>query len=265
MKLIKSSLSMFLIFFLLFNYNYAGALDLDKGKNIRIVFIGNSITYGVGLKDPQTEAPPAITCTYLQKKRSINEVKFSNQGENGATSVDFLPSTAKYFNKVVAAAKQLMDKENCQLIFSIKLGTNDSAMEGAKGAPVSPSSYKSNLETIINELLKIYPNAKIVLQYPIWYSPNTYNRFKYLQDGLDRLESYFPQIDALVSDYNAANPGHVFVGDKKAFKYFKRNYLKLLRPEKGQQGYYYLHPNDKGAEVLGGFWAKAIYKSINRD
>ena len=78
----------------------------------------------------------------------------------------------------------------------------------------------------------------------------------YLQEGLNRLQTYFPQIDALVAGYAITHKGHVFVGDKHAFSYFKKNYLTELIPEKGQQGTFYLHPNRKGAVIIRCFWVK---------
>ncbi len=32
--------------------------------------------------------------------------------------------------------------------------------------------------------------------------------------------------------------------------------------EQGQRGIFYLHPNSKGAEVLGEFWGKAIRRCL---
>ncbi len=46
---------------------------------------------------------------------------------SGFTTVDFLP-TAKAFNKVEEAAHAFTDRQ-ALLIFSVKLGTNDSAIE----------------------------------------------------------------------------------------------------------------------------------------
>ena len=83
-----------------------------------------------------------------------------------------------------------------------------------------------------------------------------------MQEGLDRLQTYFPEIDKLVKQYGKTNKGHVFVGDKKAFDYFKANYLTDLGAEVGGDGTFYLHPNEKGAVALGDFWGEAIGKII---
>jgi len=140
------------------------------------------------------------------------------------------------------------------------LGTNDSAIKGPNGAPVAPDAYYDNLKIITDRLIKDYPNCKIIIQQPIWYSPNTYNGAQYLQEGLDRLQSYFPQIKKLVK----TNKHQIFLGDTKAFGYFKNNYQAGLQAENGHQGIFYLHPNQAGAGALGVFWAKAIYKIIHK-
>lgn len=229
--------------------------------NLNIVFIGNSITYGARLVNPATEAPPVAAVAYLAQQPGIGEVSWSNQGKSGATTVDFLPSSQKLFGKVKTAAQKFADKAGL-LIFSITLGTNDSAITGPNGAPVSPETYRQNLKMIADSLLSEFPGCIIVFQQPIWYSPNTYNHSKYLQEGLSRLQTYFPQINQLVAAYAATNPKRVYAGDKKGFKYFKKHYLTDLQPEDGQAGIFYLHPGKKGAIALGQLWGRSIYKVI---
>jgi len=236
-------------------------LSAQAPKNLNIVFIGNSITHGANLADPEHDAPPVIATAYLQHQANIGAVAFSNQGYSGYTTIDFLPSTGTTFKKVKAAANNFTNKQ-ALLIFSIKLGTNDSAIEGPNGSPVSPDHYKQNLKTIADSLLTEFPGCIIIFQHPIWYSPNTYNGAKYLREGLDRLQRYIPQLDQLVTNYVSTHPKRVFVGDTDAFDYFKQNYLTDLTPENGHQGTFYLHPNKKGAAILGGFWGKAIYKVV---
>lgn len=233
-----------------------------KPQKLSIVFIGNSITAGAGLPNRQTEAPPVLATSYLNRQAEIDTVAFSNQGVGGYTTVDFLPATNKSFPKVVQAADGFRNNPGAQLLFSIVLGTNDSAMQGPNGAPVSPDSYRANLKTIADRLLADYPGCKLVIHHPIWYSPTTYNRSKYLQEGLDRLQSYFPQIDALVAEYESTHPGQVRIGDTQGFNYFKTHYLTDFQHETGQQGTFFLHPNQKGSATLGIFWGEAIRKAL---
>lgn len=235
----------------------------QKKRDLNIVFIGNSITQGVQLANA-VEAPPANAVAYLLKQKGIGAVNFSNQGHSGYTTLDFLPSATRTFGKIEEAANAFSNKE-ALLIFAIKLGTNDSAIQGPHGAPVAADRYIENVKTIVDKLLADFPKAIVVLQHPIWYSPNTYNGSKYLQEGLSRLESYVPKIDSLVVSYESTHPSHVFVGDKKAFNYFKKHHLTELIPEKGQAGTFYLHPNKLGAVSLGEFWGKAIERIVKKN
>jgi len=233
----------------------SGKVDLD------LVFIGNSITYGAFFKNPEKDAPPVTAAEILRKKKGINSVSFSNQGRSGLTTVDCLPSNG-VFPQVVEAAAEIHNNPLHLLVFSIKLGTNDSAVKGTNGAPVSKEDYKKNMKVIIDALLVKFPHAKVVIQQPIWYSPNTQNGATYLAEGLARLQLYFPEINSLVAGYSATHKNQVFMGDTKAFGYFEKNHLTDLVPEEGKQGTFYLHPNKKGAAKLAEFWAEAIYKII---
>jgi lysophospholipase L1-like esterase len=233
------------------------SLFAQSKKDVHIIYIGDSISQGVQLSDPNTQSPPATASDYIQSLHGTGRMDFSNQGHSGYTTVDFLPG-GETFTQLEQAANGLSGKPGL-MIFSIMLGTNDSAIKGPNGSPVAPDAYYSNMKTIVDRLLKDYPKCKIVIHHPTWYSPNTYNGAQYLQEGLDRLQSYFPEIRKLVNNYAASNKGQVFVGDTKAFDYFKKTHLTNLIPENGHQGTFYLHPNQEGAKELGVFWAKAIY------
>lgn len=231
-------------------------------KNINIVFIGNSITQGVLIDNPSHNAPPVKAALVLTGKPGVASVKYSNQGVSGCTTVDYLPQTETLFPKAKTAANKFAEETWATLIFSIMLGTNDSAIKGPNGAPVSAEKYKENMTTIVDKLLALYPGCKIVLHRPVWYSPNTYNGAMYLKEGLNRLQSYYPILQSLVKDYSGRFPGQVFMGDTEAFDYFKANYQSHLIPEEGNAGTFYLHPNVKGAAVLGNYWAEAIMKAL---
>jgi lysophospholipase L1-like esterase len=232
----------------------------NKSK-LDIVFIGNSITYGGGLEKPLEEAPPVIVSELLRKRKTIDSVNFSNQGRSGFTTVNYLPGGVT-LKKVIAATLKLHQDSTRQLIFSLSLGTNDSAEEGPEGSPVQPSDYHQNLKAITDQLLATFPGCKVIYQQPIWYSPNTYNGSRYMAEGLSRLQQYFPELRMLVKEYKKTQPKRVYMGDTKAYKYFKINYLSYLLPENGKKGTFYLHPNKKGASVLANFWAEAIHKTL---
>ncbi len=225
-----------------------------------IVFVGDSITAGATLSYPATEAS-AVMCRESLGQRYNAAVRMSNQGHNGATTVDWLPSTnsSSDFHQAVVAAAALKSNQPGQLIFSIMLGANDSAQNGPNGSPVSPAGCMQNLQSIIDQFLVQYTNAFIFVHYPTWYSTNTQEGSSlYGNVGLARLQAYSPEIDQLISDCAITHPGLVFAGDKQAFNDFSNNYLTEMTPESGAQGTFYLHPNAAGAIVLGKYWADAI-------
>lgn len=245
----------------------AGALlswrEPPAGPRLDIVFMGNSITHGSTLADPLHQAPPVHTGAYLNGRRGLGRVRFSNQGVSGYTTVNFLPG-GKPFTHVEDAARAFADDDPGLLVFSIMLGTNDSAEDGPLGSPVAPGQYRKNLQAIIDRLLEDFPACLVVIQRPIWYSPTTYNGARYLQEGLNRLQSYFPEIDTLVRHYAETAPGHVFRGDTRAFDFFRKHYRDFFTVEQGHRGTFYLHPNAAGAVRLGGYWGRAIEKIIKK-
>jgi lysophospholipase L1-like esterase len=232
----------------------------QPGKKLNIIFIGDSITHGTMAKD---QSPPIYTGNYLRQQNKWNSVNVYNAGVSGYTTVDFLPDTRKGFNKVRTLADSLIQDKTAELVISVMLGTNDSAIKGPNGSPVAPGQYYANLKTITDTLLARYPQCKIVYHYPIWYSSNTHNRgATYLQEGQQRVRSYWPEIDKLIKAYRKYGVRSVYQGDKQAYAYFEKNYLTDFKVENGPSGMFYLHPNQKGDMALGNFWAKAIAKAV---
>ncbi len=237
---------------LLLNHCAYGQTALD------VVYIGDSITAGATLPNHGTESPGAVCTQVLQTKLAPRVINPFIYGRSGHTTVDFLPATAKDFPEVETGARKLQSDHPGALVFSVMLGTNDSAVKGPNGSPVQPQNYKKNLMMIVEQLIADFPESKIVVHHPTWYSPNTHNFSVYGQEGLTRLSNYFPMIDDLIKKESETHPGHFFLGDMAAFAYFKTNHEKELTPEKGVEGFFYLHPNVIGAASLGGFWAQAI-------
>jgi lysophospholipase L1-like esterase len=253
---------------LLFLFLASPLLAQDLGDDsapppaLDIVYIGDSITAGAKVSDPATQAPPVPCSKKIESEMNGAKVYFSNQGHSGHTTVDFLPSSHDDFSKAEDAARKLKQEHPGKLIFSIMLGTNDSAVQGPRGAPVSPDQYQKNMTAIIDQLLNDFPNAQVFIQRPTWYSPNTHNSSTYEQEGLERLNTYFPVIQSIVDAEATVHAGCVHVGDTAAYDYFKSNYKNELVPENGVKGTFYLHPNVVGSESLGKFWAKAILAGL---
>jgi lysophospholipase L1-like esterase len=241
----------------------AGRADDKSPTVVDLVFIGDSITAGIGTNDFATQAAPVAAAHDLEQTLGAGTtVYFSNQGQNGHTTTDFLPGGGD-FASVEAAAKGLEAEHPGQLVFSIMLGTNDSANRGPAGAPLPAADYAKNLRAIIDKLLAEFPSAKFVLNHPIWYSPNTHNGADYEgSSAADRLKSYFGAIDSVVAQYAASNPQHVFSGDTDAYDYFSIHFQTELTGQNGTNGTFYLHPNPLGAQSLGKFWAAAMAKVL---
>ncbi len=229
----------------------AGAAERRPVK-LDIVFIGDSIT--------QPKTPVEAAADYLRGCAGVGEVRVSNQGHSGHTTLDFLAADGKDALGVKEAADAFVSPDR-ELVFSIMLGANDSACKGPNGAPMAPATYRANLRAITDRLLAAYPRAKVVFHYPVWYSTNTYNRSCYLAEGQARLRSYWPEIAALAAAYDRSRPGQVFEGSKLGWAHFERNHLTDMRHEDGQQGVFFLHPNEQGSKALGRFWAEAIRRA----
>lgn len=233
--------------------NIIAKRDAERSTGcLALVFIGNSITQGVGVSNATTEAAPIVTGRLIETYSGKN-VAIRNCGHSGSTTLDWMPGTT-YYNEAIAAAEAI--KRYGSPWFSIMLGTNDSAEDGPNGSPVSTDNYKANLKSIIDALLTKYEDAKVVINYPIWYSDNTHNGAVYKAEGLARLQSYHPIITTLVAEYQAAGKA-VYAGSTKAYSYFEGN-TSLYSAENGNSGTFYLHPNTQGATKLAQFWAGSI-------
>ena len=127
-------------------------------QGINIVYIGNSITQGALLKTPATEAPPVQASQYIEQATK-QSVAFRNCGVSGATTLNFLPIAERQFPNVKSAAQELSQRKGT-LLFSIMLGTNDSACNGPFGSPVEPVSYYTNMKQLSTNSFLCIRNAK---------------------------------------------------------------------------------------------------------
>lgn len=228
--------------------------NYEPGKEpISVVFIGNSITAGATLSSSATQAPP-VRCMEKIKKDTGRPVYYKNCGVSGSTTVNWLPGTSLFSNANKAATT--FSENGGYLYFNMMLGTNDSAEKGPTGSPVSPEKYEENMKSIIRELHESNPDARFIVNYPLWYSPNTHNGATYLQAGLDRLNSYHPVIDKMVADLQADGI-EIWAGSKEIYGFFEGK-NEYFTAENGNSGVFYLHPNATGATYLGEFWAQTI-------
>ena len=225
-------------------------------RGCNIIYIGNSITAGALHADKTKSAPPVYTSDFVGKELSA-DVNFRNCGRSGATTLDFIPQQQRDFTRVEKAIGEIKAISDEPIIFSIMLGTNDSANFGPNGSPISNEDYKNNLMTMIGRIRELAPGATFILHRPIWYSPNTHNASQYLVAGQKRMEGY---TDVLIE--LAASNKDIHLGDCDAFDFFSRKYLKYMFAEDGKAGTFYLHPNEAGARKLARYWARAISDRI---
>ena len=143
----RKVLSLMLVGLLAITSMFAGNGD----KDFAIIYIGNSITFGAMHEKRDVTAPPVYTSQILGKKLKANIV-WRNCGWSGATTFDFLPSAKRYFPRVEKAIKEIQAETSAPIVFSIMLGTNDSACSGPTGSPVSNEDYKKNLIVIMEAL-----------------------------------------------------------------------------------------------------------------
>ena len=229
----------------------------SRKATCNLVFIGNSITEGVLHADKSKTAPPVLTASMVGKMLS-RDIIFRNCGRSGATTVDFLPSEQRDFVRVEKAIKDIQEISYEPIIFSIMLGTNDSAIDGTTtGSPVSRADYKQNLKKIIEACREVCPNAIFVLHRPIWYSPNSHNGAQYLVAGQKRMVGH----TYVLIDMARKNPD-IYFGANEAFDYFRAKHHKFMFAEDGKAGIFYLHPNEAGAKKLARFWAEAIVRTV---
>ena len=59
----------------------------NEGKELNIVFIGNSITQGVLLENPEKQAPPVKCVNWLETQLDVEKISFFNAGRSGCTTV----------------------------------------------------------------------------------------------------------------------------------------------------------------------------------
>lgn len=225
---------------------------------INIVFIGNSITYGANLSDPTNTAPPVKTAKLVAQKTG-RKVNYKNCGLSGSTTLNWLPGTSLYSRAESAA--QEFQKEGGLLFFSMMLGTNDSAESGCTGSPVSPEDYMKNLKVIIQTLMAKFPEARFIVNYPLWYSPNTHNGAVYKEKGLARLQTYYPKITELVEIFQKSPKKQVWAGNIGVFEFFE-NQTGYFVAENGNSGVFYLHPNTTGGTKLAQFWTNSIVEHL---
>lgn len=232
----------------------------DEAKRVEVFFIGNSITFEAWMEKPQETAPPAFACRALAKAMSDKSIRCHNMGVSETTTTDWLPTTNTFLRTTLDSAAKVAPNAEA-LVFSLCLGTNDSADDGTNIPAKSAEAYAANMKAIADTLIRLFPESRVVVNAPMWYSANTYNGARYLQSGQRRLRTYCNVIEDIVLSFRQDKNENVYLGDTTAWSTFAHR-TDLFIPEAGQAGVFHLHPNISGAEILGNLWAKGLARAV---
>ena len=225
----RSSLNEFIkktVYFLLtFILCYTG-LNAQSSK-IKIACVGNSVTYGAGLKDPATQSYPAL----LQRKLGADyDVK--NFGRSGAT---LLRKGHNPYSKTKEFADAVAFKPD---VVVIHLGLNDTDPRNWNNYR---NEFKGDYAWLIDTFRKENPEVKIYicLMTPIFQD---HPRFR------SGTRDWHAQIQTAIKEIALAE--RVTLIDLHTPFYFHPD----LFPDA-------LHPNEEGVIIL----AKTIYGAVTRD
>jgi acyl-CoA thioesterase I len=222
-----------LLFALLFPAGLTRAADVPAEKTVRVACVGDSITYGSGIKDRQHDSYPAVLGRWLGTGWDVR-----NFGVSGATLLN--KGDRPYFKQKDHEAAVAFAPD----IVVIMLGTNDSKHRGDGSLEADKAvdnwqykaDYVPNYEELITEFRNANPNVKMYLCLPTPCFPGRWGiNDKTIHDGIIPLVRQVAQTDhANIIDLNTA------LADKSN-----------LFPDT-------VHPNEEGARLM----AVTIYQAL---
>lgn len=154
-----------------------------QSRQFRIACVGNSITYGSGLKDRLKESYPAQLQAILGKGYEV-----MNFGVSGATMLK--KGNKPYWNTPEYA--KVMDSSP-DLVF-IKLGTNDSKLINR---PLM-SEYSSDYKEMVQQFLDLPTKPRVVLLLPI----KAFSEEKFGISGKYLKDSIIPMVQGVAYEKN---------------------------------------------------------------
>lgn len=154
-----------------------------QSKQVRIACVGNSITYGSGLKDRSKESYPAQLQALLGHGYEV-----MNFGVSGAT---MLRKGSKPYWNTPEYAKVMESNPNLVLI---KLGTNDSKLVNR---PLM-SEYEKDYREMVQQFLDLPTKPRVVLLLPI----KAFSEEKFGISGKYLKDSIIPMIQAIAYEKN---------------------------------------------------------------
>jgi sialate O-acetylesterase len=218
----KQKLIFFLVTFLFFSSEI-----FAQHPKIKVACIGNSVTYGYGLKDPSTQSYPVQLQKMLGEKYQVK-----NFGHSGATLLR-KGHNPYYKTKEFAEALKLIPD-----IAIIHLGLNDTDPRDWNNYS---NDFRGDYSWLIDTFRKVNPQVKvyICLMTPIF---NDHPRFRSgTRDWYWKIQNLIPEI---------AKVNRTGLIDLHTPFYFHPN----LFPDA-------LHPNKEGAIIL----AKTVYGALTGD
>lgn len=209
------------------------AAGVLKAPDLKLGFIGDSITFGFGLSAGQS--PPDQIVPILRKTYKNRLVTATNSAVSGSRTAQWLSGSSNLNTAKSAFASAGVTHAH------IMLGANDAAAANL----VSAATYGSNLANIIADLSGA--GYKVILSYPT-YIPAGANGNATTAASVALAQSYQGQIDSLIDGTT------VLRGDQLAFNYFIGN-LSDYQSD-------LTHPTAAGAISLATMWARAIDRSV---
>ena len=127
-------------------------LSACKNEPVRVACVGDSITYGHGIKDREHDAYPGLLSSLLGDKYDVR-----NFGVSGSTTM--MGTDMPYMNEQAYKDALAFNPE----IVTIKLGTNDSKPYNWK----EQEHFKEDLKTLIESFRSLPSKPKIWLCLPV--------------------------------------------------------------------------------------------------
>ncbi len=191
------------------------------GKEIKVACVGDSITFGAGIKNRNINSYPAQLGKMLGEKYTVK-----NFGISGST---VLKKGNKPYWKQTAYKKALNSSPN---IVIIKLGTND----------IKTMNWKYSKEFISNyvEMIKSFQNLSSKPTVYICYPVPAY-QIKWTINNTTIVNEVIPQIDIISKK----------TGTKIIDLYKELSNKEILFPDK-------IHPNKEGAKIMAKTIVKTI-------
>ncbi len=219
----KVKMKSFLLTVLFFAFLFTNTLWAQNGL-LKVACIGNSVTYGYGLKDPALQSYPGQLQQLLGDKYSVG-----NFGRSGATLLK------KGHNPYYKTPEFLKALQFIPDIAVIHLGLNDT---DPRNWPNYKFEFSSDYSWLLDTLKKVNPSIKIYICQltPIF---SGHPRFK------SGTRAWYDQIQKLIPEIAAANNAGLIDLNKVLFN----------RPDLFADN---LHPDKEGAAII----ARAVYHSL---